>query len=469
MGCNIMASATARSSWSLSGLLDYFIPMDMLADAAQHRRARMFMLSHAFGPILGNSLPAYLYFTGTVTDARVLVFFLSILSFWIYPPLLRLTKRYTLLSFISLQNLALTVFWACYAFGGLLSPFLSWLLILPLLSFLYLPPVGWVRNALLTQMVTNVVIFMLIMTRPSELPPVALEQMQVIGLISMLSVAIYFAMMAYYFGKMFREQREFERELNALVSTSDNLRDLTSAAEHAGAAKADFIASMSHELRTPLNAIIGYSQLLRDEAEDEQDDEAVADLGQVYASGCELLSLIDDILDYSRIDAGRMPYNPSPARFDQKSTQWCGELASTLPTYPLRVAASGDDAEPLITDWQALRTVVLKLAHGLSRAPDAGHLELRLMRHADGFDLLAIDHAANGKARAIEINREMFEDSGDVSSTKYGSVGIELSLAHKFIELMGGATAAVTSDDRRPALLVRFAFDNALAARRRAA
>ncbi|NKB15717.1 MAG: HAMP domain-containing histidine kinase [Sphingomonadales bacterium] len=297
---------------------------------------------------------------------------------------------------------------------------------------------------------------MLIMTRPETLPPVGLEQMQVIGLLSMLSVAIYFAMMAFYFGKMFREQREFERELNALVSTSDNLRDLTSAAEHAGAAKADFIASMSHELRTPLNAIIGYSQLLRDEAEDENDVEGMADLGQVYASGCELLSLIDDILDYSRIDAGRMPVNLAPARFDQKSEQWQAEIATMLPAYGLRLIASPADNEPLITDWQALRAAVLKLALGLSRVPGAGHLELQLIRHQTGFDLCAVDCAADGTARPIEVNREMFEDSGDVSSTKYGSVGIEMSLAQKFIELIGGKAETTIRTDGRPALLIRF-------------
>ena len=73
-----MAVLVTHSGWKLSSILDHFIPREMIIDAEQHRRARMFMLSHAAGPILGNSLPVYLFAMDIVRDWRVGIFALSI-------------------------------------------------------------------------------------------------------------------------------------------------------------------------------------------------------------------------------------------------------------------------------------------------------------------------------------------------------------------------------------------------------
>ena len=185
-----------RGKFTLSGLLDYFIPAELRVNAEAHRRARMFMLSHVFGPVLGNTIPVYLFATGISRDYRAVVFFLSILAFWLYPFALRATGRYQLLALLSVQNLVFCVLWACYAYGGLYSPFLPWILIFPLLAFLYLPPVGWVRNVLLLQIVGSVALFLAGCFFGAPLPRVELDDFQVIGMISMASVAIYFAMMS---------------------------------------------------------------------------------------------------------------------------------------------------------------------------------------------------------------------------------------------------------------------------------
>ena len=78
------------------------------------------------------------------------------------------------------------------------------------------------------------------------------------------------------------------------------------AAEAANRAKSQFLANMSHELRTPLNAIIGYSEMLQEEAHDSGQNEAIPDLQKIHAAGKHLLSLINDILDLSKIEAGKM-------------------------------------------------------------------------------------------------------------------------------------------------------------------
>ncbi len=85
----------------LSALLDYFIPTELQVNPGSHRRARMFMISHVFGPILGSTLPLYLVAMDISRDYRVVIFLASILNFWIYPVLLRWTGRYQLLAWLA--------------------------------------------------------------------------------------------------------------------------------------------------------------------------------------------------------------------------------------------------------------------------------------------------------------------------------------------------------------------------------
>jgi signal transduction histidine kinase len=430
----------------LGDFLDYFIPAEMQVNAQSHRRARMFMLSHVFGPILGNSIPVYMAVTGISRDYRVVVFFLSILLFWAYPFLLRRTGRYQLISLVSVQNLAFCALWACYAYGGMASPFLPWILIFPLLAFLYLPPTGKVRNILLVQIFGSVGLFIALCFSGISLPRVDLGELQAIGMISMASVAIYFSMMSLYFAKMFHEQREFTRELNGLVSTSDNLRNLTAAANQASAAKADFVAGMSHELRTPLNAIIGYSQLLLEEAEDERDQSSITDLGHVHKAGSDLLRLIDDILAYSRIEAGKMPLNAVLDSPSHHIDDWRRELAElSLPSgYTIEVSTRGE-LPSIRTDWKNVAATVKHLAAGIASHKAAGQLSICVeAARSSGLSVRFTDRDEKGTERRIVIVEEMFEHSEDSSPTKYGGTGIEIALAFKLAQFLYGTV------DREP-------------------
>src|SRR5919107_2012910 len=90
------------------------------------------------------------------------------------------------------------------------------------------------------------------------------------------------------------------------LETAAELRRATAEAERASAAKAEFLAKMSHELRTPLNAVIGYSQILLEDATAEDDAETLADLDKIHGAGQHLLRLINEVLDLSKIEAGKM-------------------------------------------------------------------------------------------------------------------------------------------------------------------
>src|SRR3546814_7043854 len=94
-----------RLTLSVDDFLDYFIPVEIRVRPDSHRRARMFMLSHVFGPFLGNVIPLYLFIVGVEQDYRFWIFTASITAFWLYPFLLKYTRRYNLLAFASIQNL----------------------------------------------------------------------------------------------------------------------------------------------------------------------------------------------------------------------------------------------------------------------------------------------------------------------------------------------------------------------------
>jgi signal transduction histidine kinase len=438
----IMAGSTSdQKRFSLSNFLDYYIPGEMQVNPEAHRRSRMFMLSHVFGPFLGSSIPIYLMITGISRDYRVFIFLISVLSFWVYPLLLRATGRYQLLSFVSVQNLIFCVLWACYSFGAMSSPFIPWILMFPLLAFLYLPPAGWVRNVLLVQIYGSLGIFLAMVISGYHFPAVKIADLEVIGMISMAAVAVYFSMMSLYFAKMFQEQREFSRELNALVSTSDNVRNLTAAANQASAAKADFVASMSHELRTPLNAIIGYSQLLLEEAMDENDEVSHGDLSNIHVAGSDLLRLIDDILDYSRIEAGKMPVNLNYGSVRQHITNWTDDIQSCFASRNLELTVTESRTLDHIfsTDWNALRGALRHIAAEIAQHNSGGTVDMSFADNESGGVVFIIRGAGISLPNLEDGHgHSTFDHRDDASPTKYGSTGIEIALAYKFISLLGG-------------------------------
>jgi signal transduction histidine kinase len=262
-------------------------------------------------------------------------------------------------------------------------------------------------------------------------------------------------MMSLYFAKMFHEQREFTRELNSLVSTSDNLRNLTAAANQASTAKADFVAGMSHELRTPLNAIIGYSQLLLEEAGDENDEATVKDLSHVHKAGSDLLRLIDDILSYSRIEAGKMPIHATMGTCADHLGAWLDHLAGSVENYHIEIAGGNGLGQSMLLDWTATGAAVRHLVSGIASQQGKGRLVLSCEGRPDGsLAFVFVDTTEKGVARPIVIIREMFEHGDDASPTKYGGTGIEIALAYKFAELLGGTIASTTLDDGRPATVL---------------
>jgi signal transduction histidine kinase len=267
--------------------------------------------------------------------------------------------------------------------------------------------------------------------------------MQGLGLVSTIAASLYVAMMALYYAKIQASQTELESEMRQHMATASALRLATEEAELAGAAKAEFLAKMSHELRTPLNAVIGYSQILLEDAEDEGDSETTADLNKIHNAGQHLLKLVNEVLDLSKIEAGKM-------ELDLEETD-LGELLGEI-VHAARPAATKHENEILCTiapnlgtalcDASKFRNMTGQLIDNAVKFTHNGKIELVAERHLDGSsDDLVIHVVDTGIGIASDQIANLFEKftvADDSSTSKYGGTGLGLALSQKLCKLMGG-------------------------------
>ncbi|MEM9279716.1 MAG: histidine kinase dimerization/phospho-acceptor domain-containing protein, partial [Pseudomonadota bacterium] len=291
----------------LNRVIDQFVPQHMKDDIAAEKRVRMFLISHLLGPFLGHPITIFLLATDPDPFPHVHILGLSITLFWTFPILLKVwPKKYAILAFLSVQNLSFAILWGSYHYGGAQSPFLMWYLVLPLLAFFYLGSGLKTSVAIFAQCTIGLLIFAGVHFIGGP-PPlhIPLSEMGHVSLISAFCASIYVFFMASYYATVVDSQSEFLKEIARHQETLKQLTEAKEDAERANGAKSDFLAKMSHELRTPLNAVLGYSEILLEDAELDGRGEDIADLQKISAAGKHLLSMVNDILDISKIEAGK--------------------------------------------------------------------------------------------------------------------------------------------------------------------
>jgi len=216
---------------------------------------------------------------------------------------------------------------------------------------------------------------------------------------------------------------------------ADKSRQLEAASQH----KSEFLANMSHELRTPLNAIIGFSEVLSERMFGELNEKQDEYLKDIYASGQHLLSLINDILDLSKIEAGRMELELAdfslPAAIDNALTL-VRERASR---HGIRVGQTVDDRVGLIRgDERKVKQVLLNLlSNALKFTPEGGRIDVRATM-TDGMAEISVTDT--GVGIAPEDQEAIFEEFRQVGTAdkKVEGTGLGLALSRKFIQLHGG-------------------------------
>src|SRR4030088_3426331 len=235
-----MKAKLANLLASLDRLVNYFIPPEIAVDRDARNRAHVFLVSHILGPFIGNVVPIALYILDPAPGYEVAVLAISITSFWIFPFLLRAGVSYNPLALVSIQNLIFCILWSCYFYGGVTSPTLPWVLVIPLLAFFYLGSSKSLRLIVMAMFAANLAIFstFYFFGYPinNDLPVAA---MQGLGLVSTVAASLYVAMMALYYAKIQALQAEIESGIPQDMGTSSVLRLATEEAERASAAKAE--------------------------------------------------------------------------------------------------------------------------------------------------------------------------------------------------------------------------------------
>lgn len=241
------------------------------------------------------------------------------------------------------------------------------------------------------------------------------------------------------------------------------LRAAKEAAEVANRAKSAFLANMSHELRTPLNAVIGYSEMLQEEAEDRGQDGFVPDLLKIGAAGRHLLALINDVLDVSKIEAGKMELHLE--RFDVATL--VREVGGTVQPLVGRnrnvlMIDCADDLGEMHGDLLKVRQALLNLLGNACKFTERGTIALAAARepapNGHGPDWLVFRVADTGIGMTPEQLGRVFAAFTQADATitrKYGGTGLGLALTRQFCRLMGGDLTATSAPGQGSAFTMR--------------
>ena len=198
-----MKAMLVKAIAALDRLVNYFIPASIAADRDARNRAHVFLVSHILGPFIGSVVPITIFVLDPSPGYDVAVLAGSITAFWIFPFMLRAGVPYNPLALASIENLIFCIFWSCYFYGGVTSPTLAWVLVIPLLAFFYVGSSSSLRLIVMAMFAVNVAIFgffyFFSFEINSKLPVAA---MQGLGLVSTTAAAIYVAMMALYYAKI---------------------------------------------------------------------------------------------------------------------------------------------------------------------------------------------------------------------------------------------------------------------------
>jgi signal transduction histidine kinase/ActR/RegA family two-component response regulator len=431
-----------RSFFSLSRLyqlIDWFVPARIRSDPPTLQRTRMFLISHLCGPFLGSTITGYLFLIGH-TNIAWCVLTASILIFWAYPFVLRMTAAITPLALLSVQNLIFAILWGCYQYGGLNSPFMPWLLTVPLLAFFYLGPSLKLRLLVLLILAINLFGFFLIFGTGGFPVNIPLSRLTGIGIISTLSAAVYVSMMALYYSKIVASQSVLERKVRSEVAVARELERAKLEAERANRAKTEFLAKMSHELRTPLNAVIGYSEMLLEDMTSPGQEQQSEDLKKIHKAGKHLLDLITDILDFSKVEAGKMDVFRAPfdlAAFIDEIVAECREDIARNRNQ--LVLACPDEMGVVNGDKAKLRRALLNLLSNAAKFTQDGQVLLTVLHDAGRLTISVRDTGTGIAPAELPTLFQNFGETQAATESKYGGTRLGLALSQRLCRLMGGA------------------------------
>jgi signal transduction histidine kinase len=238
-------------------------------------------------------------------------------------------------------------------------------------------------------------------------------------------------------GQVQRSHHDLERQIA-------ESRLLAARLEDANRAKADFLATMSHELRTPLNAIGGYVELIELGVRGPVTDEQLRDLDRVRHNQRHLLTLIGNILDFTRLDAQKLPFDIGDVRVDCVATDVLSSTAPLLDEKKLRRECVGCDVAVLArADRARLEQILLNLvSNGVRFTPPGGLISVALAQHGDRVEIVVADTGIGIPREKLAAIFEPFVQVESGLTRTVGGTGLGLTISRSLARAMGGDLTA---------------------------
>ena len=261
-----------------------------------------------------------------------------------------------------------------------------------------------------------------------------------------IGVHVYFIFLAKGLSTTAMAMLRFKAQKEALIAELEEAKSMSDEArrraEDANVAKSRFLATMSHELRTPLNAILGFSEVMKAEIMGPMENDLYKEYaGNIHHSGSHLLHLINEILDLSRIEAGRYELNEEPLKLADVVEDCHRLMKLRAESKGLKLIENFDASLPQIwADERAIRQVCLNLiSNALKFTPRAGEIHLTVARTPDGGQLMSVRDTGPGIPKdEIPKVLEPFGQGSLAHETAEGGTGLGLPIVKNLVELHGG-------------------------------
>jgi signal transduction histidine kinase len=235
------------------------------------------------------------------------------------------------------------------------------------------------------------------------------------------------------------ERKTEDGDTVAVYSDITDLKVARDEAMRAAETKSQFLANMSHELRTPLNAIIGITEMLREDAADEGQDDLVEPLGRIHRAGNHLLHLINEILDLSKIEAGKLELQLEEVGLVALSQ----DVAATAQPLAAKngnrlIVDSAADIGSIRADVTRLRQIVLNLLSNACKFTERGEVKLGIGRESDRITITVADTGIGMTAEELGRLFQEFSQADSSTTRRYGGTGLGLAISRRLARLMGG-------------------------------